>query len=29
MAGYYGGRAAPAPEPEFGAAEINLVDGGG
>ena len=29
MAGYYGGRAAEAPAPEFGAARINLVDGGG
>ena len=29
MAGYYGGKAAPAHEPEFGAAEISLVDGGG
>jgi len=29
MAGYYGGIAAPAPAPEFGAAEINLIDGGG
>ena len=29
MAGYYGGGAAEAPEPEFGAASIQLVDGGG
>lgn len=29
MAGYYGGVAAPAPAPEFGAAEIKLIDGGG
>jgi GMP synthase (glutamine-hydrolysing) len=29
MAGHYGGRAAEAPSPEFGAATINLVDGGG
>ncbi len=29
MAGYYGGEAAPAPAPEFGAAEIKLIDGGG
>ena len=29
MAGHYGGRAAEAPAPEFGAATINLVDGGG
>ena len=27
MAGYYGGRAAEAPAPEFGAAIINLIDG--
>ena len=29
MAGYYGGGAAEAPEPEFGAASIQLVNGGG
>jgi len=29
MAGFYGGEAAPAPAPEFGAAEIKLIDGGG
>ncbi|MEK9806363.1 MAG: GMP synthase, partial [Euryarchaeota archaeon] len=29
MAGHYGGRAAEAPAPEFGAATINLIDGGG
>ena len=29
MAGFYGGRAAEAPKPEFGAATITLVDGGG
>tara|TARA_B100001113_G_scaffold304272_1_gene264516 strand:- start:874 stop:1470 length:597 start_codon:yes stop_codon:yes gene_type:complete len=29
MAGYYGGKAAPASKPEFGAAQISLVDGGG
>jgi len=29
MAGHYGGQAAEAPAPEFGAATINLVDGGG
>ena len=29
MAGFYGGRAAEAPAPAFGAASINLIDGGG
>ena len=29
MAGYYGGAAAEAEEPEFGAAQISLVNGGG
>ncbi|MEC8927142.1 MAG: GMP synthase subunit A [Candidatus Thermoplasmatota archaeon] len=29
MAGFYGGEAAEAPAPEFGAASINLVNGGG
>ena len=29
MAGYYGGAAAEAEEPEFGAAQITLVNGGG
>ncbi len=29
MAGFYGGRAAEAPHPEFGAATIRLHDGGG
>ena len=29
MAGFYGGRADEAPAPEFGAATINLIDGGG
>ena len=29
MAGYYGGKAAEAPEPEFGAATITIVNGGG
>ncbi|MDP7328464.1 MAG: GMP synthase subunit A [Candidatus Thalassarchaeaceae archaeon] len=29
MAGFYGGEAAEAPAPEFGAANINLVNGGG
>lgn len=29
MAGFYGGRADEAPAPEFGAATISLVDGGG
>ncbi|MBK70721.1 MAG: GMP synthase [Euryarchaeota archaeon] len=29
MAGHYGGRAREAPAPEFGAASIDLIDGGG
>jgi GMP synthase (glutamine-hydrolysing) len=29
MAGFYGGQAREAPAPEFGAATINLIDGGG
>ena len=29
MAGFYGGEATEAPEPEFGAASISLVNGGG
>ena len=29
MAGFYGGQTAEAPKPEFGAASISLVDGGG
>jgi GMP synthase (glutamine-hydrolysing) len=29
MAGFYGGEATEAPEPEFGAASINIVNGGG
>ena len=29
MAGFYGGSAAPAPAPEYGFAEIKLIDGGG
>ena len=29
MAGFYGGAASEAPEPEFGAASITLVNGGG
>ena len=29
MAGFYGGAASEAPAPEFGAASINLVNGGG
>ena len=29
MAGFYGGSAAEAPEPEFGAANITLANGGG
>ena len=29
MAGFYGGQASEAPAPEFGAANINLVNGGG
>ena len=29
MAGFYGGSAAEAPEPEFGAANITLLNGGG
>ena len=29
MAGFYGGEASEAPAPEFGAASINLVNGGG
>ncbi len=29
MAGFYGGEAIEAPEPEFGAASINIVNGGG
>ena len=29
MAGYYGGSAAEAVEPEFGAAQITLANGGG
>ena len=29
MAGFYGGRASEAPAPEFGPANINLVNGGG
>ena len=29
MAGFYGGEAREAPAPEFGAASIDLIDGGG
>jgi GMP synthase (glutamine-hydrolysing) len=29
MAGYYGGQSQEAPHPEFGAATIELIDGGG
>jgi GMP synthase (glutamine-hydrolysing) len=29
MAGYYGGKSQEAPHPEFGAATIELIDGGG
>ena len=29
MAGYYGGKSQEAPHPEFGAASIELIDGGG
>jgi len=29
MAGYYGGKASEAPAPEFGAASIKIVNGGG